>query len=217
MGSAAFERRWDHIQELRAQGHVELCDFLGSPDVTPLVELELLEGTGTEHPYGRYQDCMPTLSGKRYFAYHFLRQVITLKPGLAEELHALLMLKAQPLWLPTSGGVGNGFSWTGHPNYDPQVKKRDEFERLLLSGYLPMDEVWNVHRIDTDQLITARLCEYRLVDGDGIVYALQPTERGGEYLCGPPALGQLFLKPGMGTDLFKACLRDSEERLGATG
>lgn len=195
---------------------MELGDFLGSADVVPLVEMELLEETGVDHPFGRYQNCMPSLSGKRYFAYHFLRQVITLKPGVADELHALLMLKAQPLWLPGNSN-GNSFSWTGHPTYDPQVKKRDELERLLLSGYMPMDELWNVHRIDTEQMIAARLCEYRLVEGDGIVYALQPTERGNEYLYGPPALGQLLLKPGMGTDLFKACLRAGEERLGATG
>lgn len=227
MGSAAFERRWSYVQELREQGHVELSDFLGSADVEPLKELGLLESTGYDHPYARYQGCMPTLAGKQYFAHHFLRQVIMLKPGYAEDLHAMLMLKAQPLWLPTgtgspsqrSGehGKASTFSWTGHHTYDPAMKQRDEMERLLATGYLPLDEVWNVHRIDTMQLIAARLCEYTLKEGNTIVYTLQPTEKGAEYLYGPPALGRLFLKPGMGAELFKACLRDSEERLGATG
>lgn len=217
MGSAAFERRWSYVHGLRKQGHVELGDFLGSPNVEPLKELGLLESTGHDHPYGRYQGCMPTLAGRRYFAHHFLRQVIMLKPGCAEELHAMLMLKAQPLWIPSSTGMASSFSWAGHPTYDPAMKQRDEIERLLVTGYLPLEEVWTVHRIDAMQLIAARLCEYTLKEGNTIVYTLQPTERGAEYLYGPPALGRLFLKPGMGPELFKACLRDNEERLGATG
>ncbi|MFZ1687251.1 MAG: hypothetical protein WAU70_07515 [Flavobacteriales bacterium] len=216
MGSAAFEARYDLLQELRKQGHVELSDFLGSYDIVPLREMGLLEANGHDHPLERYSGCMPTAAGEHYFLYDYLHQVIMVKQELAEELHAMMMFDVQPLWLPT-GRDGSGFSWSGHPTYDPAIRKRSELDRLLTIGYLPLDEVWNIHRIDTMQLIAARLCEYTLKEGNTIVYTLQPTERGSAFLYGPPALGRLFLKPGMGAELFKACLRDSEERLGATG
>ena len=217
MGSAAFEARYMLLQELRKQGHMELSDFLGSYEIGPLQEMGLLEHTGHDHPLERYGGCMPTPSGAHYLLYDYLHQLIMVKQDLAEELHAFMMFEAQPLWLPTGVGNNISFSWSGHPAYDPANKQRNELERLLASGHVPLDEVWNVHRIDTLQLIAARLCEYRLKEGNTIVYSLQPTEKGAEYLYGPPALGRLFLKPGMGTALFKACLRDSEERLGATG
>jgi len=217
MSSQAFEDRYVLLQDLRKQGHVELSDFLGSYDVAPLRELGLLEPSGHQHPFERYGGLMPSTAGSFYLQYDYLRQVIVVKNDQAEDLHAYLMFNAQPLWLPTGNDNGTSFSWAGHHTYDPAIKDRHEMERLLSSGYLALDEVWNVHRIDILQMIAARLCEYRLKDTDGLVYTLQPTEKGDEYLYGAPALGQLLLKPGMGAELFKACLRDSEERLGATG
>jgi hypothetical protein len=216
MSKEAFEERWGLLQQLRRQGHMELSDFLGSYAMDPLVQLGLLEETHEPHPYQRYGGHAPTSAGTLYMGYDHRHQLIVVKAGRLNELYACLMHEAQPGWVPAAT-EDDAFTWRGHPVYDPAVRQQAETQRLIDEGYAPLSDLWTVYRIDVNELIASRFCEYRITDGERMLYTLQPTEMGNAYFYGPPRSGTLLLRPGKGSDLFVACQRVREERLGAVG
>lgn len=214
MSKAAFEERWAAIEHGRKQGLVELSDFLGSYDVLPLIDLGLLEKTHEPHPFERYQGCAPTAAGGVYMTYDHRRQLILVRSAHVVDLYSLLMQEVPGWDRMTFDGTRD---WTNHPVYDPGLKHRKAMEDLVNAGYITLAAFWRSYQVEVDELIAGRFCEYRLLDGESMVYALQPTDHGEEFLFGPPRMGALLVKPDKVAELFVAVQDQREARLGATG
>lgn len=214
MSAAMFEMRWNRLQDLRANGHEELGDFLGRrASLGPLVRLGLLRRREMNVEYQRYNGHVPSARGEEFLFHAKEEELILVRPEKSASLFLLLQSDPMPrapfketFAEPTASQFMAMEEARANAGRDVwRVQRADELKARLMNGYMDMRVFTQRHGAGDGALLRLGLVRPRPERPHDRAIELEVTEEGANYLEEVMNYGLLLVKPGMELPLFALC------------
>lgn len=218
MAQEIFEARWLALQALRAQGHMELEDFMGRGEpIEALEEAGLLEVRDLADAWQRYGKRVPTRQGERYLIHDAAQHIIVVRRNqlgaLSEALRNLRDLPSAPLNDQATAARVQRIEQQMQRTHDSWALVRlQELLRWVRKGYMDLEQFQEVHGIGTDELLDNWICERYERDGRNGHAQLVPLLEGMRFLKRVDAWDIVLLKPGMEPLLLEYCRKMRPQR-----
>jgi hypothetical protein len=211
MGREIFEARWNCLQGLRAQGHMDLEDYMGAGEsLIPLMEAGLLTERDLQDEWQRYQKMVPTVQGERYFIHDKAHHVIVVRRtqlgALSEALRAHRGVPVPAVAaLPVTERLQRVDAQLATANDTWSLVRFQELRRWIQKGYMDLEHFREQHKVTEEMLLRSWICERRERSGRHGTIQLVPMLDGMIYLKRVDAWEMVLVKPGMEEQLLAHC------------